>query len=70
VKVCSNVIREKPILDIKSVIYGLIFSFYKPNSDDPLIHEAGELFCKNVKEFERLVNRTLNGEMTDGIPFG
>lgn len=70
-KVCLNILREdwKPVLDINSVIYGLIYLFYEPNPDDPLNHEAAELFRKNVKEFERLVNRTLRGGMMDGIQF-
>ena len=36
--VCLNILREdwKPVLDINSVIYGLIYLFYEPNPDDPL----------------------------------
>lgn len=35
---CLNILREdwKPVLDINSVIYGLIYLFYEPNPDDPL----------------------------------
>ncbi|KAL7456505.1 hypothetical protein ACHAWC_008003 [Mediolabrus comicus] len=70
-KVCLNILREdwKPVLDINAVIYGLIFLFYEPNPDDPLNHEAAELFRKDVKHFERLVQRTLKGGMMDGVHF-
>ena len=54
-KVCLNILREdwRPVLDINSVIYGLIYLFYEPNPDDPLNHEAAELFRKG-KEMNRL----------------
>jgi len=70
-KVCLNILREdwRPVLDINSVIYGLIYLFYEPNPDDPLNHEAADLFRKDIKSFERLVNRTLRGGTLDGISF-
>ena len=70
-KVCLNILREdwKPVLDINAVIYGLIYLFYEPNPDDPLNHEAAELFRKDVRQFERLVNRTLRGGVLDGVQF-
>jgi len=70
-KVCLNILREdwKPVLDINAVIYGLIFLFYEPNPDDPLNHEAAELFRKDIKHFERLVQRTLKGGVMDGVHF-
>ena len=70
-KVCLNILREdwRPVLDINSVIYGLIYLFYEPNPDDPLNHEAADLFRKDIKSFERLVNRTLRGGTLDGVSF-
>ena len=70
-KVCLNILREdwRPVLDINSVIYGLIYLFYEPNPDDPLNHEAAELYRKDIKQFERLVHRTLRGGTMDGIYF-
>ncbi|KAL3823679.1 hypothetical protein ACHAXA_007250 [Cyclostephanos tholiformis] len=70
-KVCLNILREdwKPVLDINAVIYGLIFLFYEPNPDDPLNHEAAELFRRDTKNFERLVQRTLRGGVMDGVHF-
>lgn len=70
-KVCLNILREdwKPVLDINAVIYGLIFLFYEPNPDDPLNLEAAELFRKDTRQFERLVQRTLRGGVMDGVHF-
>lgn len=70
-KVCLNILREdwKPVLDINAVIYGLCFLFYQPNPEDPLNHEAAELFRKDSKQFERLVSRTLRGGQLDGVYF-
>lgn len=70
-KVCLNILREdwRPVLDINSVVYGLIYLFYEPNPDDPLNHEAAELFRKDIGQFERLVHRTLRGGILDGVQF-
>lgn len=70
-KVCLNILREdwKPVLDINSVIYGLIYLFYEPNPDDPLNTEAAELFRKDVRQFKNLVSRTLRGGILDGVQF-
>mmetsp|Transcript_30386 Transcript_30386/g.71116 ORF Transcript_30386/g.71116 Transcript_30386/m.71116 type:complete len:214 (-) Transcript_30386:382-1023(-) len=70
-KVCLNILREdwKPVLDINAVIYGLIYLFYEPNPDDPLNHEAAELFRRDVNQFQRLVDRTLRGGILDGTQF-
>lgn len=70
-KVCLNILREdwKPVLDINAVIYGLIFLFYEPNPDDPLNHEAADLFRRDIRQFERLVQRTLRGGVMDGVHF-
>ena len=70
-KVCLNILREdwRPVMDVNSVIYGLTFLFYEPNPDDPLNHEAADLFRTNIEGFKRLVNRTLRGGTLDGTTF-
>nr|BAO65811.1 ubiquitin conjugating enzyme 12 [Ciliophrys infusionum] len=69
--VCLNILREdwKPVLDINAVIYGLIYLFYEPNPDDPLNHEAADLFRTNIASFERTVQRTLRGGSHQGVMF-
>lgn len=69
--VCLNILREdwKPVLDINAVIYGLIYLFYEPNPDDPLNHEAADLFRRDENQFQRLVQRTLRGGVLNGVQF-
>ncbi|CAB1096122.1 unnamed protein product [Ectocarpus sp. CCAP 1310/34] len=69
--VCLNILREdwKPVLDINAVIYGLIYLFYEPNPEDPLNHEAAELYRDNISQFERTVKRTLAGCVMHGETF-
>lgn len=57
------------VLDINAVIYGLIYLFYEPNPEDPLNHEAAELYRENISQFERTVKRTLAGCMLQGEVF-
>eukprot|EP00640_Fibrocapsa_japonica_P004399 CAMPEP_0113935446 /NCGR_PEP_ID=MMETSP1339-20121228/2592_1 /TAXON_ID=94617 /ORGANISM="Fibrocapsa japonica" /LENGTH=226 /DNA_ID=CAMNT_0000937599 /DNA_START=60 /DNA_END=740 /DNA_ORIENTATION=+ /assembly_acc=CAM_ASM_000762 len=70
-KVCLNILREdwKPVLDINAVIYGLIYLFYEPNPEDPLNHEAAELFRNDIRQFERIVRRSLQGYSVGGEAF-
>ncbi|CAH0481054.1 unnamed protein product [Peronospora belbahrii] len=69
--VCLNILREdwKPVLDINSVIYGLIYLFYEPNPDDPLNKEAAELFRNDPSQFAAVVHRSLRGYNVRGIEF-
>jgi len=69
--VCLNILREdwKPVLDINAVIYGLIYLFYEPNPDDPLNHEAAELYRNNIARFQQTVTRTLHGGSFQGKVF-
>lgn len=69
--VCLNILREdwKPVLDINAVIYGLIYLFYEPNPDDPLNHEAAELYRNNISRFQQTVTRTLHGGSFQGKVF-
>ena len=57
------------VLDINAVIYGLIYLFYEPNPEDPLNHEAAELYRENISQFERTVKRTLAGTVLQGETF-
>ena len=36
------------------VIYGLIYLFYEPNPDDPLNHEAADLYRNNIARFQQV----------------
>lgn len=67
--VCVLNARAAQVLDINAVIYGLIYLFYEPNPEDPLNHEAAELYRDNIKQFEQTVKRTLSGCVMQGETF-
>jgi len=69
--VCLNILRDdwKPVLDINSVIEGLLYLFYDPNPNDPLNQEAAELLRRDKNQFGRLVQRTLGGGTMKGAHF-
>jgi len=61
--VCLNILREewKPVLNLGSVIFGLLTLFLEPNPEDPLNKEAAQLMLEKPKEFERNVRESLRG---------
>jgi len=69
--VCLNILRAdwKPVLDINTVIYGLLYIFYEPEPTDPLNHEAAELYRNNKAQFQNVVKRTLQGYSHGGEAF-
>lgn len=48
------------------MIYGLIFLFLEPNPNDPLNHEAAEVYRTNIEKFKRTVTETLQGRAYQG----
>lgn len=70
-RVCLNILRDswRPILEIQSVIYGLIFLFLEPNPDDPLNNEAAEVLRRSKDEFKRNVDTSLRGGYVGGQQF-
>jgi ubiquitin-conjugating enzyme E2 M len=53
----GNILRSEwsPVLDINTIVYGLLLLFHEPNPNDPLNHEAAELLRKNVSKFKKRV---------------
>ena len=68
---CLNILRKdwKPVLDINTVILGLIYLFIDPNPEDPLNLEAAELQRDNYEQFKRTVKTTLRGQTVSGVDF-
>lgn len=66
--VCLNILRAdwKPVLDINSIIYGLIVLFTNPNGDDPLNTNAAKHLRENPDNFQHYVNKSLRGRSVDG----
>jgi ubiquitin-conjugating enzyme E2 M len=47
--VCLNILREewKPVLNLSSVVYGLLHLMEAPNPNDPLNKEAAKVFTED-----------------------
>eukprot|EP00211_Chloroparvula_japonica_P015749 CAMPEP_0119122692 /NCGR_PEP_ID=MMETSP1310-20130426/2878_1 /TAXON_ID=464262 /ORGANISM="Genus nov. species nov., Strain RCC2339" /LENGTH=203 /DNA_ID=CAMNT_0007112391 /DNA_START=78 /DNA_END=689 /DNA_ORIENTATION=- len=69
--VCLNILREDwtPVLNLGSVIFGLLTLFSEPNPDDPLNKEAANLMEENLDEFVRNVKQSLRGGYVEGRRF-
>jgi ubiquitin-conjugating enzyme E2 M len=69
--VCLNILREewKPVLELNSVIFGVIYLFYEPNANDPLNKEAADLLRNDSQGFSRTVKKTLEGKSHNGESF-
>jgi len=61
--VCLNILREDwtPVLNLGSVLFGLMTLFVEPNPGDPLNKEAAKLMIEKPGEFEKNVRQTLKG---------
>eukprot|EP00051_Salpingoeca_urceolata_P027473 m.481613 g.481613 ORF g.481613 m.481613 type:complete len:184 (-) comp22250_c0_seq1:53-604(-) len=69
--ICLNVLREdwKPVLNLQTIIYGLVFLFLEPNSDDPLNKEAATVMKESRSTFERNVRKAMRGGSIGGVHF-
>jgi len=69
--VCLNILRAEwmPVLNIGSVLFGLMTLFLEPNPDDPLNKEAAQLMIENNAQFQRNVEQTLKGGYVLGRQF-
>jgi len=69
--VCLNILRAEwmPVLNIGSVLFGLMTLFLEPNPDDPLNKEAAQLMIEKPAEFQRNVDSTLRGGYVLGRSF-
>ncbi|KAJ5075554.1 nedd8-conjugating enzyme ubc12 [Anaeramoeba ignava] len=59
---CLNILDREwnPILDLNSIIFGLIFMFLEPNPDDPDNRIAGELLRKDKDLFQKKVQEFID----------
>ncbi|KAI0024268.1 ubiquitin-conjugating enzyme [Xylariomycetidae sp. FL0641] len=67
-KVCLNILREdwKPVLNLTSVVVGLLQLFLAPNPDDPLNKEAAEDMRNTPDAFEKRVMTSMAGNPVRG----
>jgi len=69
--VCLNILRQDwmPVLNLGSVVFGLMTLFLEPNPDDPLNKDAAKTMIEKPREFERNVKSTLRGGYMMGRTF-
>eukprot|EP01112_Ceratiomyxa_fruticulosa_P012356 TRINITY_DN3414_c0_g3_i1.p1 TRINITY_DN3414_c0_g3~~TRINITY_DN3414_c0_g3_i1.p1 ORF type:complete len:231 (+),score=68.38 TRINITY_DN3414_c0_g3_i1:186-878(+) len=69
--VCLNILRQEwlPVLNLGSVIVGLLTLFLEPNPEDPLNKEAAQLMIENRRTFEQNVKQSLRGGYVVGRSF-
>ncbi|SHO79179.1 Similar to S.cerevisiae protein UBC12 (Enzyme that mediates the conjugation of Rub1p) [Malassezia sympodialis ATCC 42132] len=69
--VCLNILREdwNPILNLNSVLVGLLFLFLAPNADDPLNKDAAETLRRDKAAFAAHVQRTMRGAEHKGVTY-
>eukprot|EP01092_Planopodium_desertum_P009096 TRINITY_DN38814_c0_g2_i1.p1 TRINITY_DN38814_c0_g2~~TRINITY_DN38814_c0_g2_i1.p1 ORF type:complete len:228 (-),score=29.23 TRINITY_DN38814_c0_g2_i1:47-730(-) len=69
--VCLNILRDdwRPVLNIGTVVFGLMTLFLEPNPDDPLNKDAATEMIKNKDAFKRNVENTLRGGYYFGRTF-
>jgi len=69
--VCLNILRQEwlPVLNLGSVIVGLLTLFLEPNPEDPLNKEAAQLMIENRRTFEQNVKQSLRGGFVVGRSF-
>ncbi|GMI83731.1 RUB1 conjugating enzyme 1 [Hibiscus trionum] len=60
---CLSILRDdwKPVLNINTIVYGLVHLFTQPNYEDPLNHDAAPVLRDNPKLFESNVRREMIG---------
>lgn len=70
-KICLNILREdwSPVLELQSVIIGLLFLFLEPNARDPLNKEAAECLLNNASVFGNFVHLAMKGKTINGITY-
>ncbi|KAJ4457108.1 putative nedd8 conjugating enzyme [Paratrimastix pyriformis] len=70
--VCLNILRDMEwtaVMDVQSVVFGLLLLFYEPNVSDPLNIEAAEEMKANLEAFKQKVRRTFQGGNWDGFQY-
>ncbi|AMD22603.1 HHL167Cp [Eremothecium sinecaudum] len=72
--ICLNVLREdwSPVMDLQTVVIGLLFLFLEPNGNDPLNKHAAETLIKDEQRFQMnvtssMMGRTVNGQVCDFV---
>lgn len=70
-KICLNILREDwtPVLELQTVIIGLLFLFLEPNPLDPLNKEAAELLKTDITKFKHYVDASMVGQWIGNVKY-
>ena len=68
-RICLNILREdwSPVLDLNSIIVGLLFLFFECTPKDPLNKDAAQLLEMDSNMFANVVKITMQGGLESGI---
>ncbi|SCV00159.1 LANO_0F05490g1_1 [Lachancea nothofagi CBS 11611] len=66
--VCLNILREdwSPVLDVQSIVVGLLMLFLEPNATDPLNKAAANILKSGSSQFQGQVRNAMSGGLIDG----
>ncbi|SCU89212.1 LAFA_0E16710g1_1 [Lachancea sp. 'fantastica'] len=69
--VCLNILREdwSPVLDVQSIIIGLLMLLLEPNATDPLNKTAAEALRTNPSIFQSQVASAMRGGYLQGLRY-
>ncbi|SCV02625.1 LAME_0H03488g1_1 [Lachancea meyersii CBS 8951] len=69
--VCLNILREdwSPVLDVHSIIIGLLMLLLEPNATDPLNKKAADVLQSSPALYQRQVVSAMRGESIDGCKY-
>ncbi len=69
--ICLNILREdwSPVLNLNSILVGLLFLFLEPNGNDPLNKESAGVLIRDKNLFKKYVNVSMNGGSIDGVRY-
>eukprot|EP00039_Didymoeca_costata_P011603 m.164013 g.164013 ORF g.164013 m.164013 type:complete len:178 (-) comp15224_c0_seq3:198-731(-) len=69
--VCLNILREdwNPVLNLQSIICGLLQLFLAPNTEDPLHKEAAQVMCHDLVHFMKNLEISMAGGTVGGVQY-
>ncbi|KAH3680412.1 hypothetical protein WICMUC_000343 [Wickerhamomyces mucosus] len=69
--ICLNILREdwSPVLNLNTILVGLLFLFLEPNATDPLNKESANVLIRDKNLFKRYVLSSINGGSIDGVRY-
>lgn len=69
--ICLNILREdwSPVLNLNSVLVGLLFLFLEPNATDPLNKQSANVLMKDKALFAKQVQSSMRGMVIGDVRY-